>query len=76
MQQQFIEKLKEALEIDGREVSPGDEFRDYDEWDSLSQLSLIAMLDEEYGVEIEDGDFARLKTVQDLMDEVQKRQNA
>ena len=74
MEEKFIENLRETLEIDSRELQLSDEFRHYDEWDSLGQLSLIAMLDEEYGVEIENEDFARLKTLQDLLDEIKKRQ--
>lgn len=70
----FIEKLKEALEIEGREIALEDEFRHYDEWSSLSYLSVIAMMDEEFGVEIENEAFAKIKTVQALLDEVIKRQ--
>jgi len=69
----FIEAFKEALEIEDREVGMNENFRDYDEWDSLSQLSLIAMLDENYGVEIEMKDFNELLTVQALFNEVKKR---
>jgi len=75
MTEQFLTLLKETLEIEGREISRDDVFRDYKEWDSLSQLSLIAMLDDAYGVEIEMVDFNRLITVGDLMDEVMKRKN-
>lgn len=73
MEKQFINSLKEAFEIEDREISVEDNFRDYPEWDSLSRLSLIAMLDEEYGVQIEEGDFEKLATVKDLMEEVKKR---
>jgi acyl carrier protein len=75
MEEKFIELFKETLEIDGRELSLEDEFRHYDEWDSLSQLSLIAMLDDEYGVEIENEDFVMIKTLGDLIEEVKKRKN-
>ncbi len=74
MEEKFIELFKEILEIEGREPQLSDEFRHYDEWNSLSRLSLIAMLDDEYGVEIENEDFARIKTLADLIDEVKKRQ--
>lgn len=71
MQQQFIDAFKEALEIEG-EVQLEDHFRDYDEWDSLARLSLIAMLDDEFGVQIEDAEFEQLKTVGDLIAAVEK----
>ena len=73
MQQKFINSLKEALEIEDRKILVTDIFRDYSEWSSLGQLSLIAMLDEEYGVEIEMVDFNKLITVGDLLNEVIKR---
>jgi acyl carrier protein len=66
MEQEFIEKFKEILEIEGRELSLDDEFRTYEEWDSLAYLSVIAMLDEEYGVLIEEADFRKLRTLRDL----------
>lgn len=71
MQQQFINAFKEALEIEG-EVALTDTFRDYDEWDSLARLSLIAMLDDEFDVQIEDSEFEQLETVGDLIEAVQK----
>ena len=73
MEEKFIELFKETLEIEDRELSLDDEFRHYDEWDSLSQLSLIAMLDDEYGVEIENEDFTLIKTLGALIEEVKKR---
>ena len=44
MQKKFIELLKEALEIEDRELDINDEFRTYDEWDSLAYLSIIISL--------------------------------
>lgn len=75
MENKFIPAFKEALEMEeDTQVNLGDQFRDYDEWDSLARLSLIAMLDEEFSVEIEDDDFENIQTVEDLMNEVKKRQ--
>ncbi len=73
MKEAFITALTEALEIEDREIGLGDVFRDYPEWDSLTQLTLIAMLDEQYEVEIEMEDFNKLITVGDLLEEVTRR---
>lgn len=70
MQQKFIDLFREALEMDGREIQLTDAFRAYDEWSSLGQLSLIAMLDEAYDVVIEMARFDQLLTVGDLLNEV------
>lgn len=72
MEEKFINAFKEALEMEGQEISLNDNFRDFEEWDSLSRLSLIAMLDEEYGVQIEEGDFEKLETVGDILKAVSK----
>lgn len=66
MEQKFLENLKEALEIDDRDLDLTDIFRDYDEWDSLAYLSVIAMYDDEYDVQIEEVEFKKLITVADL----------
>ena len=64
---EFIEKFAEAIEIDDASVlTPETEFRTLDEWDSLSYLSVIAMIDEEFEVQIETPEFKQQKTIQDL----------
>jgi len=73
MKENFLVSFKEALQIEDREVLTTDVFRDYDEWDSLSRLSLIAALDEEYDLQIEDKEFEKLLTVGDLMAVVEKK---
>ena len=66
MEKEFIAKLKEVLEIEDHEVNMNDEFRTYDEWSSLAYLSVIAMFDEEYDIQIEEAEFKKLRTVSDL----------
>ena len=73
MEEKFISLFKEILEIEDQELDLKDEFRDYPEWDSLGYLELIAMLDEEYGVAIENDDFGKLRTLEDLINEVKNR---
>lgn len=70
MEKEFIIKLKEVLEIEDRELNVTDEFRNYDEWDSLAYLSVIAMFDEDYDIQIEEVEFKKLRTVKDLIDKV------
>ena len=63
--ERFIELFAEALERED-EIKMEDEFRSYDEWSSIAYLSVIAMMDEEYDIQIEQADFKKLRTVQDL----------
>jgi acyl carrier protein len=66
MEEKFINNLKEALEIENKEIKMEDKFRDYEEWNSLKELSILAMMDSEFGVEIEMKDFNKLITIRDL----------
>ena len=75
MKEKFLTAFTEALQIDGREIALNDIFRNYPEWDSLGRLSLIAALDEEFNLQIEDKEFEKLVTVSDILQEVEKKVN-
>jgi len=70
MEDKIKDAFREAMDNDDLEIELTDTFRDYDDWDSLAYLSMIAALDEEFGVEIENEEFEQLETVQDLLDAV------
>ena len=74
MEKEFIEKFKEVLEIEDRDLNLSDKFREYEEWDSLAFLSVIAMIDEEYDVLIEGKDFKELQTLGDIWNAIKERQ--
>ena len=64
----FFLKFAEAIEIDGiASLDSETKFRELPEWDSLAYLSIIAMLDEEYGVQIEESDFKSLNTLGEIV---------
>lgn len=63
----FISKFSEALDIEALTINESTEFRNLDEWDSLAYLSIIAMLDEEYGIQIENVEFKKLRTISDII---------
>ena len=65
---EFIKKFAEALEIeDASTLTAETEFRNLDEWDSLAYLNVIALLDEEYDIQIENAEFKTLKTISDII---------
>lgn len=70
--EKFISLFKEALDRD-ESVHIGDEFRDYDEWNSIAYLSTIAMLNEEYNVQLTLDEFKKLKTVKDIFDVIENK---
>lgn len=65
--EKFIERFAEAIERED-EIKMEDEFRSYPEWSSIAYLSVIAMMDEEYDVQIEEADFKNLLTVRAVYD--------
>ena len=73
MEEKVINALKEAMDNEEIEIQLSDQFREYEDWDSLAYLSMIAALDEEFDVEIEDEDFGELTTVEDLINAVKER---
>ena len=72
MEEKIKNVLKTALDID-REIELTDIFRQYDEWDSLGRLSLVAEIDTEFDFQIEEKDFEKLNTVDDLLNEIRKK---
>ena len=50
----FLNKLAEILELES--VKETDDLRSFPQWDSLSVLSVIAMLDANYGVNLRAAD--------------------
>lgn len=73
MKEKFLEAFKEALELEDENVSFDDTLADFDTWDSMSRLSLIALLDEHFEVEVSDAEFDDIETVQELFKLVEKR---
>jgi acyl carrier protein len=73
MEEKFINLFKETLEISNQNMTLSTKFRDLENWDSLTFLSVLAMIDEEYDVVIEGNDFRRLMTIEDLINEIKKR---
>ncbi|MQP52049.1 MULTISPECIES: acyl carrier protein [unclassified Flavobacterium] len=76
MEAKFLEMISDVLEIEDRTIEITDAFRDYDGWDSLARLSLIAEIDDVYNIVIEDEVFKNLITLADLYNEINKRTQA
>ena len=70
----FILKLAEQYEdVDIKEFTPDTKFKGFDEWSSLTSLSIIAMCDDEYGVVIKGDEIRSIMTVQELFDLVKSK---
>lgn len=67
---ELLEKLAEILEVDELDVNK--KFKDYDEWDSLCALSVIAMLDSDYNITMKNKDLLEFDTIKSFCEAVIK----
>lgn len=64
---EFIEKFAEIFDdTDASTLTPETNFRELDEWSSLSALGVIALADEEFDVEIRGAEMRQANTIQEL----------
>lgn len=65
--QNFIQNVADQFaDIDTTNFSAVTEFKNNDEWNSLLALSVIAMVDDEYGIIISSDDIKQAKTIEGL----------
>jgi len=69
----FYGKLAKVMELD--EVKESDVLADFPEWDSLTALSVIAMIGTEYNVNLIAADLRRVGTAGALYELVRARDN-
>lgn len=71
---EFIEKFAEIFdETDAATLTPETNFRELDEWSSLSALGLIAMADEEYDFSLDANDIRNAKTIADIFELIKQK---
>ncbi|MGE5290333.1 MAG: acyl carrier protein [Micromonosporaceae bacterium] len=75
-EQQILEGLGEIIDeiagVPADEVTPGKSFVDDLDIDSLSMVEIAVAAQDKFNVEIPDGELKNLKTVQDVIDYVQR----
>lgn len=64
--QEFLVELEDILQREGP-LLESDKLEDYEEWDSLSKMSLMAYYDKNFGVKLSLNSFKNLETVSDIM---------
>lgn len=65
-QEQFLATIADALELDGDTMNITDDFRSYEEWDSLTFLALLTLMNEQYGLQLSIDTFNGIQTWEDL----------
>ena len=71
---EFLKQIAAILEVE--EVKDTDDLKAFPQWDSLSVLSVIAMLDANYSVNLRAADFGPIKSAGDLWRLVQSKKGA
>lgn len=70
----FIENFANQFDdTDPSEIKAETVFKELDEWSSLTALSVIAMVDEEYDIAIKGDDIRNTSTVEDLFNAVKAK---
>ncbi|MCU7618692.1 acyl carrier protein [Chryseobacterium sp. PBS4-4] len=71
--EQFLENFYELLEeTDRAAITPDTEFKNLDEWNSMTALMLIAMFDEQYEAKLNGDSINNANTLSDLFQLTQK----
>jgi acyl carrier protein len=68
---EFLKKIADILEVG--DVKEADSLKAFPQWDSLAVLSVIAMLDANYGVNLRAADFGPVNSAADLWNLVQSK---
>ncbi len=68
---EFYQRLAEILDIE--EVKPENVLKDFDSWDSLAVLSVLAMADSKYGLSIKADEVRSAVTAANLADLVEAK---
>jgi len=63
---EFIEKVKETLEINEDNIKPETGIRDFPNWSSMNALILIAMFETDFDATLTGDDLRNCTTVSDL----------
>lgn len=71
---EFVKLFAEQFEdTPADQFKPETAFRDFDDWDSLTALSIIAMVDEEYDKQITGEDIRTVSTIEELFNFIQSK---
>ena len=63
--------LEELLFLDRDTLEEASELTDYEEWNSMAAISLIAMFDDVFGKELKPEEIKRFVTVKDILDKME-----
>ena len=72
---EFISKFASLFEDEDPSIFTADtDFHELDSWSSFTSLNVVAMIIQEFGVELDSQDVRNADTIEDLFDIVKERQ--
>lgn len=66
--QEKIKMLEDVLELDEGNLTEDTVLADIEEWNSMAKLSLIVLMDEEFGKKLTSNQIKEFKIVKDILD--------
>lgn len=63
-----IEILADLFEVEPDEINPSQELDSFEPWDSMSKLSLIVVMDDEFDKKLTGDQILKFRTIQDILD--------
>ena len=70
----FLENICSIFDdVDVGDLSMNTQFKNFDEWSSLTALGLLAVISDEYNVELNNDDIKNANTIQDVFNIVKNR---
>jgi len=70
----LVKNIEELLEVENLDTNL--KFTDLIEWDSLSVLSILALLDSDYGMNLDQKEIESFASIADFIKYVEKNANA
>lgn len=76
----MLEKLREVIvnyvEVEAENIQPESRFMEDLGFTSFDFMSMLGELEETFGIEVDEGEAAQIRTVQEAMDYIGKLQNS
>ena len=62
-----LELLADVFDCDVEDLTPESALDSFDNWDSMTKLSLIVLMDDEFGKQLKGDEIKAFKTIGDIM---------
>ena len=72
-EEKFLKQFISQFDDEPTGVTMDTDFRDIDDWDSLTALGIISMIDDEYSVKLSGEELKSSKTVMDIFNIVKTK---